>query len=76
MAYAHVAHDCRIGNNVIIANAVQMGGHVEIEDWTIVGGLVPIHQFTKIGGHVMIGGGFRVVKDLPPYILAGGTPLK
>ncbi len=76
MAYAHVAHDCRIGNNVILANSVQMGGHVEIGNYTIVGGLVPIHQFTKIGDHVMIGGGFRVVKDLPPYILAGGFPLK
>lgn len=76
MAYAHIAHDCRIGNNVIIANAVQMGGHVSIDDFTIVGGLVPIHQFTKIGHHVMIGGGFRVVKDLPPYILVGGFPLR
>jgi UDP-N-acetylglucosamine acyltransferase len=76
MAYAHVAHDCRIGNNVILANAVQMGGHVEIGDSTIVGGGVVIHQFSKIGAHVMVGGGFRVVKDLPPFILAGGYPLK
>ncbi|MBK9332072.1 MAG: acyl-ACP--UDP-N-acetylglucosamine O-acyltransferase [Ignavibacteria bacterium] len=76
MAYAHVAHDCIVGDRVIIANSVQMGGHVEIGDWTIIGGLVPIHQFTKIGAHVMIGGGFRTVKDLPPYILAGGFPLK
>ncbi|MDQ3019917.1 MAG: acyl-ACP--UDP-N-acetylglucosamine O-acyltransferase [Bacteroidota bacterium] len=76
MAYAHVAHDCRIGNNVIIANAVQMGGHVEIGDFAIIGGSAVIHQFTKIGNHVMVGGGFRVVKDLPPYILAGGYPLK
>lgn len=76
MAYAHVAHDCRIGNNVIIANAVQMGGHVEIGDFAIIGGSTVIHQFTKIGNYVMVGGGFRVVKDLPPYILAGGYPLK
>lgn len=76
MAYAHVAHDCRLGDNVILANSVQMGGHVEIGDWTIVGGIVAIHQFTKIGPHVMIGGGFRVVKDLPPFILAGGYPLR
>lgn len=76
MAYAHVAHDCIIGDKVIIANSVQMGGHVEIGDWTIIGGLVPIHQFTKIGAHVMIGGGFRTVKDVPPYILAGNLPLK
>lgn len=76
MAYAHVAHDCKIGDEVIIANSVQMGGHVSIDDKTILGGGVVIHQFTKIGSYVMVGGGFRVVKDLPPYILAGGYPLK
>lgn len=76
MAYAHVAHDCRIGDNVILANSVQMGGHVEIGDWVIVGGLVAIHQFVKIGKHAMIGGGFRAVKDVPPYILAGSLPLR
>lgn len=76
MAYAHVAHDCYIGDNVILANAVQMGGHVEIGDWVIVGGSVAIHQFSKIGAHAMIGGGFRIVKDIPPYILAGGYPLQ
>lgn len=76
MAYTHIAHDCHIGNNVIIANSVQMGGHVEIGDWAIIGGIVPIHQFTKIGIHVMIGGGFRTVKDVPPYALAGNSPLK
>ncbi|MBK9226402.1 MAG: acyl-ACP--UDP-N-acetylglucosamine O-acyltransferase [Ignavibacteria bacterium] len=76
MAYAHVAHACRIGDNVILANSVQMGGHVEIGDWVIVGGLVAIHQFVKIGKHAMIGGGFRAVKDVPPYILAGSLPLR
>lgn len=76
MAYAHVAHDCRLGDNVILANGVQMGGHVEIGDWVIVGGLVAIHQFVKIGKHAMIGGGFRVVKDVPPFILAGSVPLR
>lgn len=76
MAYAHVAHDCMLGDNVILANGVQMGGHVEIGDWVIVGGLVAIHQFVKIGMHAMIGGGFRVVKDVPPYILAGNLPLR
>ncbi len=76
MAYAHVAHDCRIGDNVILANGIQMGGHVEIGDWVIVGGLVAIHQFVKIGMHAMIGGGFRVVKDVPPFILAGSVPLR
>ncbi len=75
MAYSHVAHDCTIGDNVIIANAVQMGGHVTIEDWAIVGGLTAIHQFVSIGRHAMVGGHFRVPKDVPPYILAGGAPL-
>jgi UDP-N-acetylglucosamine acyltransferase len=75
MSYVHVAHDCTIGDNVIIANSVQMGGHVTIEDWAIVGGLTAIHQFVSIGEHAMIGGHFRVPKDVPPFILAGGTPL-
>ena len=76
MAYAHIAHDCHIGDNVIIANAVNMGGHVIIEDYVIIGGMVAIHQFVNIGRHSMIGGLFRVPKDVPPYILAGGHPLR
>lgn len=75
MAYAHVAHDCAIGNHVILANSVNMAGHVVIEDYVVIGGLVPIHQFVHIGRHAMIGGGFRVPKDVPPYILAGQEPL-
>ncbi|MFI5250838.1 MAG: acyl-ACP--UDP-N-acetylglucosamine O-acyltransferase [Bacteroidota bacterium] len=75
MAYVHVAHDCNIGNHVILANAVNMAGHVFIEDYVVVGGMVPIHQFTHVGRHAMIGGGFRVTKDVPPYILAGHEPL-
>lgn len=76
MAYVHVAHDCIIGNNVILANAVNLGGHVEIEDWVTVGGMSPIHQFVSIGQHSFIGGVYRVTKDVPPYILAAGEPLK
>ncbi len=75
MAYAHVAHDCSVGNNVILANSVNMAGHVVIEDFVVIGGLVPVHQFVRIGRHAMIGGGFRVPKDVPPYILAGQEPL-
>ncbi|MBW7887024.1 MAG: acyl-ACP--UDP-N-acetylglucosamine O-acyltransferase [Bacteroidetes bacterium] len=75
MAYTHVAHDCIIGNNVIIANAVQLAGHVTIQDWAIIGGIVAVHQFVTIGAHTMIGGMFRVTKDVPPYIIAGGLPL-
>ena len=76
MAYAHVAHDCIIGNEVIIANGVQVAGHVEIDDFTIIGGMSPVHQFTKIGKYVMVGGAFRVVQDVPPYSLVGGYPMK
>ncbi|MBM4157543.1 MAG: acyl-ACP--UDP-N-acetylglucosamine O-acyltransferase [Ignavibacteria bacterium] len=76
MAYSHIAHDCKIGDNVIIANAVNMGGHVIIDDWAIIGGIVAIHQFCRIGKHAIIGGGFRAVKDVPPFILAGNVPLK
>ncbi len=76
MAYAHVAHDCFIGNNVIIANGVQIGGHATIEDFAILGGMSGVHQFCRVGQHVMVGGLFRIVKDVPPYILAMGEPLK
>lgn len=76
MAYIHVAHDCILGDNVIIANAANMGGHVEIDDYAIIGGMVPIHQFIKIGKHTMVGAGFRVMKDVPPYIVAGDLPLR
>ncbi len=76
MAYVHVAHDCRIGDNVILANAVNMAGHVTIEEYASVGGMSPIHQFVKIGKHAFIGGGMKVRKDVPPYILAAGEPLK
>jgi len=76
MAYVHIAHDCIIGDRVIIANAVNMAGHVEIGNDVTIGGVVPIHQFVRIGDHAMIGGGYRVSKDVPPFILAGGTPLR
>lgn len=76
MAYSHVAHDCHIGNRCILANGVQIAGHVHIDDWTIIGGLTPVHQFCKVGSHVMIGGGFRAVQDVPPFILAAEEPLR
>jgi UDP-N-acetylglucosamine acyltransferase len=75
MAYAHVAHDCLIGNHVILANAVNMAGHVTIDDYANIGGLVPIHQFVRVGAHTFVGGGYRIPKDIPPYILASGEPL-
>ena len=76
MAYSHVAHDCAIGNNCILANSATLAGHIMIEDWVIIGGLVPIHQFVKIGCHAMVGVGWRVPKDVPPYTTAAGDPLK
>ena len=76
MAYAHVAHDCEIGNHVVLANSVNMAGHVMIEDWAIVGGVTPIHQFVRIGAHAFVGGGSRVPQDVPPYCRAAGNPPK
>lgn len=76
MAYVHVPHDCIIGDNVIIANTVQIAGHVEIDDWVIIGGVAAIHQFTKIGKHSMIGAGFKVSQDIPPFVLAGREPMR
>jgi UDP-N-acetylglucosamine acyltransferase len=76
MAYSHVAHDCIIGRNVIMANSVNLAGHIEIGDFAILGGILPVHQFVKIGAHAMIGGGFRVQQDICPYALVGGYPLR
>ncbi|HUI65414.1 MAG TPA: acyl-[acyl-carrier-protein]--UDP-N-acetylglucosamine O-acyltransferase, partial [Bacteroidota bacterium] len=75
MAYTHIAHDCELGNHVIMANAAMLAGHISIEDWVTIGGITPVHQFVRIGQHAMIGGGLRVPKDVPPYILAGNEPL-
>ncbi|MCK5840517.1 MAG: acyl-ACP--UDP-N-acetylglucosamine O-acyltransferase, partial [Bacteroidales bacterium] len=75
MAYAHVAHDCIIGNNVILANAAMLAGHIEIDDWAIIGGLAAIHQFCHIGTHTMVSGGAMVRKDVPPYVKGAREPL-
>ena len=73
MAYAHVAHNCRIGHRVILANNVTMAGHVTIEDEATVSGLVAIHQFARVGTYAFIGGFSRVSKDMPPYLLGEGA---
>ena len=75
MGYVHVAHDCVVGNNVIMSNAAMLAGHCVVENYVIIGGITPVHQFVRIGQHSMIGGGLRVPKDVPPYILAGQEPL-
>ncbi|MDA8427937.1 MAG: acyl-ACP--UDP-N-acetylglucosamine O-acyltransferase [Geobacteraceae bacterium] len=69
MAYSHVAHDCRIGNGVVMANVATLAGHVTIEDNVILGGLVAIHQFATIGAYAMVGGGTLVTLDIPPYMI-------
>jgi UDP-N-acetylglucosamine acyltransferase len=72
MAYTHVAHDCRIGNHVVLANNATMGGHITIGNYATVGGLVAIHQFARIGEHAFVGGKAAVVKDIPPFMIAAG----
>jgi UDP-N-acetylglucosamine acyltransferase len=71
----HIAHDCVVGDKVIMSNAAMLAGHCVVEDQVIIGGITPVHQFVRIGRHSMIGGGLRVPKDVPPYILAGQEPL-
>jgi UDP-N-acetylglucosamine acyltransferase len=76
MAYSHVAHDCIIGDHVILSNSVNLSRHIEIGDYAILGGLVGVHQFVRIGRHVMIGGGFRIPMDICPFAKCGGYPAK
>jgi UDP-N-acetylglucosamine acyltransferase len=76
MTYVHFAHDCHIGNDVIVANSVQMAGHVHVDDRAIISGLTPIHQFVRIGTFAFIGGGSRVNQDVPPYTKAVGNPMR
>jgi UDP-N-acetylglucosamine acyltransferase len=75
MAYSHVAHDCRIKNYVIVGNATQIAGEVDIDDHAILSGGILVHQFVHIGTHVIVQGGSKIAKDIPPYIKAGRDPL-
>jgi len=74
-SYVHIAHDCLIGDNCILSGYTGLGGEVIIEDWAILGGGSLLHQFVRIGQHVMIQGGSKVPKDVPPYIMAGRDPV-
>ncbi|MCF6364996.1 MAG: acyl-ACP--UDP-N-acetylglucosamine O-acyltransferase [Bacteroidales bacterium] len=74
MAYSHVAHDCVLGDNIILANGVQLAGEVEVDDFAILGGGTLVHQFTRIGEHVMTQGGLLLGKDIPPYVKAAREP--
>lgn len=73
MAYCHIAHNCKLGNHIVMANASNLAGHIHVEDYAIIGGLTGVHQFVRIGAHAMVGGCSAVSKDIPPYVLAEGN---
>jgi len=76
MSYCHIAHDCILGDNVILSNVTQLAGHVVLEDWVIMGGVSKVHQFCKIGKHSMIGADTKIVMDVAPYTLVDGNPAR
>jgi UDP-N-acetylglucosamine acyltransferase len=76
MSYVHLAHDCQLGDGVIISNATQLAGHVIVEDRAIISGLCAFHQFVRVGRHAFVGGCSRIVKDIPPFVKAVGNPAK
>ena len=76
MAYVHIAHDCQIGSHTIFANNTQLAGHVHVDDYAILGGYTGVHQFCRVGAHVITGIGTHVLKDVPPFITASGSPAK
>ena len=76
MAYSHIAHDCQVGSHIVMANCTALAGHVVVEDRAVIGGLCGIHQFTKIGKMAMIGGCSKIVKDVPPFVIADGNPAR
>jgi UDP-N-acetylglucosamine acyltransferase len=73
MAYCHVAHNCKLGDHIVMANAANLAGHIHVEDFAIIGGLSGVHQFTRIGAHCIIGGASAVTKDVPPFVMASGN---
>jgi len=76
MAYAHVAHNCKLGSHIVMANAATLAGHVLVEDHAIISGLTGVHQFCRVGAHCMVGGCSAAVKDVPPYTIAQGNHAK
>ena len=76
MAYSHIAHNCKLGNHVIMVNAANLAGHIHVEDYAIIGGLTGVHQFTRIGAHCIIGGASAISKDVAPYLLVSGNRAK
>ena len=73
MAYTHIAHDCQLGNDIVMSNGATLGGHVRVDDFAIIGGLSAVHQFTRVGRHAFVGGMSGISQDLPPWMLAVGT---
>jgi UDP-N-acetylglucosamine acyltransferase len=76
MSYVHLAHDCHVGDGVILSNCAQLAGHVTVEDRAIMSGLTAVHQFVRIGTHSFVGGMSRVAQDVPPYLKAVGNPMR
>lgn len=76
MAYVHVAHDCKLGSGIIMANAATLGGHVSMEDCVVVGGLAAVHQYSRVGAYAMVGGFSGISQDVPPYTVASGARAK
>lgn len=76
MAYVHIAHDCKVGSHIVMANAATLGGHVTVEDYAVLGGLVAVHQFTRIGAYAMVGGFSGIAQDIPPFTIASGARAK
>jgi UDP-N-acetylglucosamine acyltransferase len=75
MAYCHIAHDCILHDNIIMSNCTQLAGEVEVDDFAIIGGGTLVHQFSRIGTHVMIQGGSKINKDIPPFVIAAREPI-
>jgi UDP-N-acetylglucosamine acyltransferase len=76
MAYCHIAHNCELGNRVVMSNGATLAGHVVVEDFAFIGGMTPVHQFSRIGSYTMVGGLSRITHDVPPYTIGGGIPFK
>ncbi len=76
LAYSHIGHDCIVGDHVILSNNGTLGGHVIVGDYAIISGLTAVHQFCRIGAHAMLGGCSKVIKDIPPFMIADGNPTK
>jgi UDP-N-acetylglucosamine acyltransferase len=74
MAYSHVAHDCWVGDNCVLANCSTLAGHVHLGDWVIMGGFSGVHQFCKVGAHAFIANNAAVTRDVPPYVMTVGQP--